>query len=80
MPELDERSLRAVVTAGFGGFLAPGGSAATLGVGAFRFISLFGPMPFSFAVLPRLRALGEQAEETPGKGTREEEGEPALRH
>lgn len=55
-------------------------AAAALGVATFRGISLLLPLPFSLAALPRLRALGEMAEDTPGEGTTENEGEPALRH
>jgi hypothetical protein len=55
-------------------------AAAALGVAAFRGLSLLLPLPFSLAMLPRLRALGEKGEETPGYGTSSDEGEPALEH
>jgi hypothetical protein len=53
---------------------------AVLGAFAWRSFTLRVPMPFSFPALPRLRALGEKAEETPGEGTETEEDEPALQH
>lgn len=55
-------------------------AAAVLGVFAHRFFSLWLFMPFAFAAVPKLRALGKQAEDTPGEGTREDQGEPALQH
>ncbi|HET8976547.1 MAG TPA: hypothetical protein VFN87_00220 [Solirubrobacteraceae bacterium] len=56
-------------------------AAATLGVAAYRLLTLFGPMPFGLAALPKLRALGERGEDAPGSGTRTTKGgEPALQH
>jgi uncharacterized membrane protein YbhN (UPF0104 family) len=54
--------------------------AAVLATFAWRFFTLWVPMPVSFLALPVLRALGEQAEETPGEGTTQSEDEPALQH
>lgn len=54
--------------------------AAAVGVATFRGLSLLLPLPFSLAVLPRLRRIGAKAEETPEHGTTEDEGEPALEH
>lgn len=53
---------------------------ATLGVAAYRLLTLFAPMPAAFAALPKLRALGERGEDVSGKGTRTTKGEPALEH
>src|SRR5579884_858466 len=53
---------------------------AVLGTFAWRFFTLWAPMPFSFLALPTLRALGETSQETPGEGTHEDEEEPALQH
>jgi hypothetical protein len=56
-------------------------AAATLGVAAYRAFTLFGPMPFGLAALPKLRALGRSGEDAEGKGTRTTQGgEPALQH
>ncbi|HZU39680.1 MAG TPA: hypothetical protein VE992_01440 [Solirubrobacteraceae bacterium] len=55
-------------------------AAAVLGVFAHRFFSLWLFMPAAFAGLPTLRALGRAAPDTPGEGTSETQGEPALEH
>jgi hypothetical protein len=55
-------------------------AAATLGVAAYRALTLFGPMPFGLAALPKLRALGRAGEGAEGSGTRTTKGEPALQH
>jgi hypothetical protein len=55
-------------------------SAATLGVAAYRFFTLWLPLPVSLATLPRLRKLGRTGEGTSGSGTRIDKGEPALKH
>jgi uncharacterized membrane protein YbhN (UPF0104 family) len=55
-------------------------AAATLGVAAYRLIVVFGPMPFAFAALPRLRELGRTGRETTGRGTRPDTREPATEH
>lgn len=56
-------------------------AAATLGVAAYRALTLFGPMPFGLAALPKLRALGARGEDSEGKGTSTTKGgEPALQH
>jgi hypothetical protein len=41
-------------------------AAATLGVAAYRAFTLFAPMPFGLAALPKLRALGERGEDAQG--------------
>ena len=51
-----------------------------LGVAAYRPFSLFGPIPFSLAALPELRALGRTGQGTAGSETATTEGEPALQH
>lgn len=53
---------------------------ATLGVSAYRLLTLFGPMPLGFAALPKLRALGQRGEDAEGHGTKTTKGEPALQH
>lgn len=53
---------------------------ATAGVFAHRFFSLWLFMPLSLAGLPTLRALGSKRPGTPGPGTSETHGEPALQH
>jgi hypothetical protein len=54
---------------------------ATMGVVAYRFFTLFLPMPGAFAALPELRALGRRGEDAPtGEGTGTSKGEPALQH
>ncbi len=55
-------------------------AAATLGVAAYRAFTLFAPMPFGLAALPKLRALGRRGEDAQGSGTPATEGEPALQH
>jgi uncharacterized membrane protein YbhN (UPF0104 family) len=55
-------------------------AAAVLGVFAWRFFTLWVPMPLAFAALPHLRALGERYDETPAEGTSQDEREPALQH
>lgn len=55
-------------------------AAATLGVAAYRFFTLWAPLPGAFASLPKLRALGERGESSSGQGTRTDKGEPALQH
>jgi hypothetical protein len=49
---------------------------AVVGVFAYRVISLWLPMPFSFAALRPLRAMGEPG--VPGAERRAESREPAL--
>ena len=54
---------------------------AVLGVAGYRLFSLFGPVPFGLAALPRIRALGQTGKGTAGGGTSTTEGgEPALQH
>jgi hypothetical protein len=53
-------------------------AAATLGVAAYRFFTLLVPIPASLAALPKLRALGRKGEESSGRGTASDQGEPAL--
>jgi hypothetical protein len=55
-------------------------AAATLGVVAYRFFTLWAPLPASLAALPKLRELGRTGEGTSGGGTRTAKGEPALQH
>jgi hypothetical protein len=55
-------------------------AAATLGVVAYRFFTLWAPLPWSLAAIPKLRALGRTGEDTSGPGTRTDKGEPALEH
>jgi hypothetical protein len=56
-------------------------ASATMGVVAYRFFTLFVPMPGAFASLPKLRELGRRGEEAPtGHGTSTNKGEPALSH
>lgn len=55
-------------------------AAATLGVAAYRFMTLWIPLPGAFAALPKLRALGRGGEESSGSGTSTSKGEPALQH
>ena len=54
--------------------------AATLGVAAYRFLTLWVPLPAALAALPKLRALGRQGEDSSGRGTKMDQGEPALQH
>jgi uncharacterized membrane protein YbhN (UPF0104 family) len=53
---------------------------ATLGVAAYRFFTLWAPLPGAFAALPKLRELGRSGEGASGSGTRTTKGEPALEH
>jgi hypothetical protein len=55
-------------------------AAATLGVAAYRFFTLFAPMPIGFAALPKLRGLRARGEGAAGEGTSATKGEPALEH
>jgi uncharacterized membrane protein YbhN (UPF0104 family) len=55
-------------------------AAATLGVAAYRFFTLWVPLPASLATLPKLRALGREGEGSSGHGTSVDRGEPALQH
>lgn len=55
-------------------------AAATLGVAAYRFFTLWMPLPASLVALPRLRALGRRGGGASGRGTSADEGEPALQH
>lgn len=55
-------------------------AAATLGVVAYRFLTLWAPLPWSLAAIPKLRELGRRGEHTSGRGTRTDKGEPALEH
>lgn len=50
-------------------------AAATLGVAAYRGLTLFGPMPFGLTVIPKLRDLRQRAEDHTSDAT---QGEPAL--
>lgn len=53
---------------------------ATLAVVAYRFFTLFVPMPGAFAALSKLRELGRHGEDSSGHGTSTSKGEPALQH
>jgi hypothetical protein len=55
-------------------------AAATLGVVAYRLFTLWVPLPFAFAALPKLRELGSTGEGAPSGGTHTDKGEPALEH
>lgn len=55
-------------------------AAATLGVLAYRIFTLWVPLPAALAALPKLRELGRAGEGAATRGTRAEEGEPALEH
>jgi hypothetical protein len=55
-------------------------AAATLGVAAYRFLTLWVPLPASLAAIPKLRELGRTGEGTSGRGTATAKGEPALQH
>jgi hypothetical protein len=55
-------------------------AAATLGVAAYRFFTLWAPLPWSLAAIPKLRELGRTGEGGSGRGTRTDKGEPALQH
>jgi hypothetical protein len=51
---------------------------ATLGVAAYRALTLFGPMPFGLAALPKLRKLQARGGGARRQGPRPASGEPAL--
>lgn len=53
---------------------------ATLGVAAYRFFTLWAPLPAAIAALPKLRDLGRTGRGASGGGTRTDKGEPALEH
>jgi hypothetical protein len=53
---------------------------ATLGVAAYRFFTLWAPLPWSLAAIPKLREVGRTGEDSSGRGTRTDKGEPALQH
>ncbi len=55
-------------------------AAATLGVLAYRFFTLWLPLPAALAALPKLRELGRAGESSRGPGARVDKGEPALEH
>ena len=55
-------------------------AAATLGVAAYRAITLFAPIPFGLAAIPKLRELGRRAESASGADAGASRGEPALQH
>jgi hypothetical protein len=55
-------------------------AAATLGVLAYRLFTMWVPVIPGLIALPALRAIGEQAEDTPHPGTHTTKGEPALQH
>jgi uncharacterized membrane protein YbhN (UPF0104 family) len=55
-------------------------AAATLGVAAYRLFTLWVPLPAALAALPKLRALGSRGEDSSGRGTQLDKGEPALQH
>jgi hypothetical protein len=55
-------------------------AAATLGVVAYRFFTLWAPLPASLAAIPKLRELGRRGEGSEGSGTATDMGEPALQH
>jgi hypothetical protein len=55
-------------------------AAATLGVAAYRLFTLWAPLPAAVAALPKLRALGRRGEDSSGRGTQLDKGEPALQH
>lgn len=51
---------------------------ATLGVAAYRVLTLWVPLPASFAALPKLRALGRRRGEASGRAAEAATREPAL--
>ena len=55
-------------------------AAATLGVVAYRFFTLWALLPGSLAAVPKLRELGRRGEDAGGRDTRTQRGEPALEH
>ncbi|MGH2882855.1 MAG: hypothetical protein ACRDPA_09220, partial [Solirubrobacteraceae bacterium] len=55
-------------------------AAATLGVAAYRFFTLWAPLPPALAAIPKLRDLGRTGADSARTGTRSDQGEPALEH
>lgn len=55
-------------------------AAATLGVAAYRVLTLWAPLPAAVAAIPKLRELGRRGEGAGGAGTRADKAEPALEH
>ncbi len=55
-------------------------AAATLGVSAYYFLTLWIPLPASLAALPKLRELARISEESSRRGSGASEAEPALQH
>lgn len=55
-------------------------AAATLGVAAYRALTMFGPIPFGLAAIPKLRELGRRGADAEGSGAKTTRGEPALRN
>lgn len=55
-------------------------AAATLGVVAYRLVTLWAPLPASLAAIPKLRELGRRGEGSEATGTATDKGEPALQH
>jgi uncharacterized membrane protein YbhN (UPF0104 family) len=51
---------------------------AVVGTFAYRFFTLWLPMPISFAAIPKLRVLGRESGELPAEETEAEEDEPAV--
>lgn len=51
---------------------------ATLGVVAYRFFTLWAPLPAAFAALPKLRELSRTGEQFSGRSTHTDQGELAL--
>lgn len=54
-------------------------AATVAGVFAYRFVTLWLPLPFSLAALPTLRCIGEPVPGAPGRAE-PPDGEPALEH
>jgi hypothetical protein len=52
----------------------------TLSVAVYGFLTFWVPLPGSLAALPKLRALGKVGEDSSGRGTSVDKGEPALQH
>jgi hypothetical protein len=55
-------------------------AAATLGVVAYRFFTLWVPLPASFAAIPKLRELGRRSEDSGETRAAQDKGQPALQH
>jgi hypothetical protein len=55
-------------------------AAGTLGVAVYSFLTFWIPLPGSLVALPKLRALGRVGEDSSGRGTSVDKGEPALQH